>query len=345
MSETETDAVPVPSAAIQPNDLTEEEAHRYDRQMRLWGIEAQQRMRNATVLMIRLRGIATEAIKNMVLAGIGKLIIVDGEEVSEEDLGAGFFFRDDDVGKNRLDAAKARIESLNPLVTVETIPKASVLEGEELEALVQTVDLVCATDWGKDDVIRFNEVCRQYKKPFYAGGSYGLLGYIFCDLLDHEYLILDRSQTNDGIKTVTKVSYSPLQTAVCHRWTGLSKRQTKEVNPATVFTILAIWEYQSRHHGHLPGDGSCAAELENIANSLLTEADVNKQILTSVSRDLIASATATAAHEFSPVCAIVGGVLAQDILKALTGREPPIANFFTFNGNTGSGTVCRMSMP
>jgi ubiquitin-like 1-activating enzyme E1 A len=53
----------------------------------------------------------------------------------------------------------------------------------------------------------------------------------------------------------------------------------------------------------------------------------------------------TAAHEFSPVCAIVGGMLAQDILKALAAREPPIANFFTFDGNTGSGTVTRMNMP
>lgn len=56
-------------------------------------------MRNATILVMRLRGVATEAIKNIVLAGIGKLIIVDSENVSEEDLGAGFLFRDEDVGK------------------------------------------------------------------------------------------------------------------------------------------------------------------------------------------------------------------------------------------------------
>lgn len=60
------------------------------------------RMRNATILVIRLRGTATEAIKNIVLAGIGKLVIYDSEEVKEEDLGAGFFFRDEDVGKKVL---------------------------------------------------------------------------------------------------------------------------------------------------------------------------------------------------------------------------------------------------
>lgn len=56
-------------------------------------------MRSATILVVRLQGTATEVIKNIVLAGIGKLIIVDEEEVAEEDLGAGFFFRDEDVGK------------------------------------------------------------------------------------------------------------------------------------------------------------------------------------------------------------------------------------------------------
>ena len=60
-----------------------------------------------------------------------------------------------------------------------------------------------------------------------------------------------------------------------------------------------------------------------------------------VSRNL----ATTAAHELSPVCAVVGGMLAQDILKALAARESPIVNFFVFDGTTGAGTVCRMSIP
>jgi molybdopterin/thiamine biosynthesis adenylyltransferase len=56
-------------------------------------------MRNATILVLTIRGLATEVIKNIVLAGIGKLIIADNEDVKEEDLGTGFFFRDEDVGR------------------------------------------------------------------------------------------------------------------------------------------------------------------------------------------------------------------------------------------------------
>ncbi|KDR82692.1 hypothetical protein GALMADRAFT_57846 [Galerina marginata CBS 339.88] len=325
--------------------LTEEEATRYDRQMRLWGIEAQQRMRNATILVIRLRGVATEAIKNMVLAGIGKLVVVDGENVSEEDLGAGFFFRDADVGLKRLDAAKSRIESLNPLVTVDTITDASASDSQRLESIIQKVDLVCVTDGSRDELISINEICRRHQKPFYTGGTYGLIGYIFCDLLSHEYLAPDRTASKEQPKTLkTTVFYPPLTSSLRHRWSGLTKRQTKEVNPALYFAVIAIWQFQSQH-GHLPNDVSQVDELEKICNLLIAEADVNKQVLTAEPRQLIESLSTTANHEFSPICAIVGGMLAQDILKALGGREPPIANFFVFDGNTGGGTVCRLNMP
>ena len=52
-----------------------------------------------------------------------------------------------------MDAAKSRIESLNPLVAVEALTSPSVLEQEVLETLVQSVDLVCITDSGRDFLV------------------------------------------------------------------------------------------------------------------------------------------------------------------------------------------------
>jgi ubiquitin-like 1-activating enzyme E1 A len=59
------------------------------------------RMRSATILVLCLRSLAHETIKNLVLAGIGRLIIMDDGNVTEEDLGSGFLFREEDqvVGK------------------------------------------------------------------------------------------------------------------------------------------------------------------------------------------------------------------------------------------------------
>ena len=41
----------------------------YDRQIRLWGLAAQQRMSETRVLVFGFRGLATEISKNLVLAG------------------------------------------------------------------------------------------------------------------------------------------------------------------------------------------------------------------------------------------------------------------------------------
>ena len=116
------------------------------------------------------------------------------------------------------------------------------------------------------------------------------------------------------------------------------------------------------HSGQLPDNVSEAAELEQIANGLLSKVGVNKQALSAVPRELAEydvslepvcgtaeeshtrTIATTAAHELSPVCAVVGGMLAQDILKALAARESPIANFFTFDGSSGGATVCRLGM-
>ncbi|KAG9027793.1 hypothetical protein FRB95_007373 [Tulasnella sp. JGI-2019a] len=331
-----------------PVSITEDEAALYDRQIRLWGLDAQQRMRNATILLVNLRGIAAETIKNIVLAGIGKLIIVDSNTVSEEDLGTGFLFREHDVGRLRVDAARPNIEALNPLVVIETISDSSKLSDASLHSALGNIDLFCVTDATREDMIRYDRACRATNTLFYAGGTYGLSGFILVDLSSHQHLAPDRvSQPPKMIKqTFTYPALSEaLSTAVLTKsWKGKSKRDTKDLNPICTFSILALWEYQSRHSGSLPGNPESVHVVESIANGLISTAGVNAQVLTAIPKDVVETTVLTAAHEFSLTCAILGGLLAQDILKALAGREPPYANFLTFDGVTGGATVLRLGM-
>jgi ubiquitin-like 1-activating enzyme E1 A len=53
-------------------------------------------MRSSTILLLSLRSLAHETIKNLVLAGIGRLIIMDDGKVTEEDLSGGFLFREEE---------------------------------------------------------------------------------------------------------------------------------------------------------------------------------------------------------------------------------------------------------
>lgn len=79
--------------------LSADEIALYDRQIRLWGAQAQERIRSANILLISLRALGTEIAKNLTLAGINSLTIVDDSPITEEDLGAQYFLRNEDIGK------------------------------------------------------------------------------------------------------------------------------------------------------------------------------------------------------------------------------------------------------
>lgn len=79
--------------------LSADEIALYDRQIRLWGAQAQERIRSANILLISLRALGTEIAKNLTLAGISSLTIIDDDPVTEEDTGAQYFLREEDMGK------------------------------------------------------------------------------------------------------------------------------------------------------------------------------------------------------------------------------------------------------
>jgi ubiquitin-like 1-activating enzyme E1 A len=57
-------------------------------------------MRNASILISGMRGLSNEVCKNLVLAGVGSITIIDHNVVMEEDLGAQFLISEQDLGKN-----------------------------------------------------------------------------------------------------------------------------------------------------------------------------------------------------------------------------------------------------
>ncbi|XP_032182299.1 SUMO-activating enzyme subunit 1 isoform X6 [Mustela erminea] len=61
--------------------ISEEEAAQYDRQIRLWGLEAQKRLRASRVLLVGMKGLGAEIAKNLILAGVKGLTMLDPEQV------------------------------------------------------------------------------------------------------------------------------------------------------------------------------------------------------------------------------------------------------------------------
>ena len=46
--------------------------------------------------------------------------------------------------------------------------------------------------------------------------------------------------------------------------------------------------------------------------------------------------------ELAPVCAIVGGIVASEVIKVISGKELPINNAFFFDGLASNGIVQRL---
>jgi amyloid beta precursor protein binding protein 1 len=87
---------------------------KYDRQLRLWGLEGQQKLSNTTVCCFGSSAVATETLKNLVLPGIGSFVVVDDALVSKRDLGQNFFLERTDLGRPRAEAVVERLLELNP---------------------------------------------------------------------------------------------------------------------------------------------------------------------------------------------------------------------------------------
>lgn len=59
-----------------------------------------QRLRTANILLIGIKALGNEVAKNLVLAGIGSLTVVDDHVITEDDLGAQFFITEQHIGLN-----------------------------------------------------------------------------------------------------------------------------------------------------------------------------------------------------------------------------------------------------
>ena len=80
--------------------ISKEDIALYDRQIRVWGMEAQLRMKQFRVLVAGVSGVSVEVAKNLVLAGIGHVTLLDHRALERRHLSANFLARADALGHN-----------------------------------------------------------------------------------------------------------------------------------------------------------------------------------------------------------------------------------------------------
>jgi len=301
--------------------LTADEAKLYDRQIRLWGVEAQRRMRDSKVLLVGFRSLNAEVCKNLVLAGINHVSIMDNQTVELQDLGAHIFLEPQHIGKNRAEAALANIATLNPaahLVAIEGTPAS------KSDDFFKQFSVICATGCDLVDLYHLNKTCRENSNFFFAADTFGQMGYFFSDLKTYSYLKKVEGEADEVVTT----NFTSFEDAMAVKDWSKMKR-----TPLVYFGMFFLYHFKRQENRlpqpHNPEDQS---KLDTLIDTILSEHNVDKSFINQEFRVSLAN---NAVAEVSPVCAILGGILGQEIIKVISGKEEALNNLFFFNPITG----------
>jgi adenylyltransferase/sulfurtransferase len=146
-------------------DLSAEEQARYSRHTLLpeLGLDGQRRLKAGRVLVVGAGGLGSPAALYLSAAGLGVIGLVDFDTVDATNLQRQVLYTTDDVGRPKLEAARARLTAQNPHVQV-------VLHSERLSA-ANARALISAYDTVVDGTDNFptrylvNDVCVLTKTP------------------------------------------------------------------------------------------------------------------------------------------------------------------------------------
>ncbi|MEM0246268.1 MAG: HesA/MoeB/ThiF family protein [Desulfurococcaceae archaeon] len=156
--------------------LSSEELERYDRQIRLFGVEGQEKLKKSRVLVVGVGGLGSPAALYLVATGIGEVILVDSERVELSNLNRQVLYWTRDIGKFKVESASEKLRELNPNVRIRGYSRRA--DEELLDQLVHEADLVIdgLDNWKTRFML--NRICVKYRKPLIHAGVYGVYGQL-----------------------------------------------------------------------------------------------------------------------------------------------------------------------
>ena len=142
---------------------------RYSRHLRLAevGIEGQQRLSGARLLMVGAGGLGSPAAFYLAAAGVGFIRLVDDDSVDRSNLQRQILHTEASIGTPKVDSARERLLALNPSIQVEAV-RARVTS-ENVESLLEGIDVVL--DGSDNFPLRYllNDACVKLGKPLVYG--------------------------------------------------------------------------------------------------------------------------------------------------------------------------------
>lgn len=156
--------------------------NRYARQQKVpeFGIEGQQKLQHAKLLVVGAGGLASPLLQYLVGAGVGQITLVDHDQVDLSNLHRQTLFCETDQGQPKAVVMQRRLSVLNPDTSV--VPNICFLDPSNAKELVNGHDLIldCADSFAVSYVL--SDECKSRKIPMISASVLGLFGYVgvFC---------------------------------------------------------------------------------------------------------------------------------------------------------------------
>ena len=158
--------------------MTDEQLLRYSRHILLpqIGIEGQDNIVNARALVIGAGGLGSPAAYYLASAGIGTLVLADGDTVDLTNLQRQILHRTDAVGMAKTESGKRTLGEINPDCRVIALTER--LSGEHLDTEVALADIVldCCDNFATRHAV--NRACVKHRKPLVSGAAIRFDGQI-----------------------------------------------------------------------------------------------------------------------------------------------------------------------
>src|SRR3954468_1832540 len=145
--------------------MTDDQLLRYSRHILLpeIGIEGQQRLMGARVLVIGAGGLGSPIALYLASAGVGRITICDGDKVDLTNLQRQIVHRTESIGRPKVESARATLATINPEVEVVAIEER--VDEERLGRLAAEADLVLDASDNFATRHAVNRVCVAHRKP------------------------------------------------------------------------------------------------------------------------------------------------------------------------------------
>lgn len=159
-------------------ELTDSQLLRYSRQIMLPSIDVagQNKLLASRVLILGMGGLGAPVAMYLAASGVGHLVLVDDDDVELSNLQRQIIHETDSIGSPKVDSAKARLEKINPEISLTVINKK--LSGSELtEEVTRATVVVDGTDNFKSRFL-INKASVKTKTPLVSGAVIRLEGQI-----------------------------------------------------------------------------------------------------------------------------------------------------------------------